>query len=1083
LVFIALIVVGLVVGGYWHYRSEREFFKANHYKEIAAVAEMKSDQVNRWLRERFSDARNVMSGPVVRNAIAEIHRNPGAPGPRAAIRKRLVDMWEGGMYENIYLLATDGRILLSLKEDAEPQNLPINRVVEEAVAGGKPVLRDFYARLNGDVFIDVVAPVMDPGGKPLAVIVLQGNAKEFLYPLIQFRPFPSKTSETLLVRIEGKDVLFLNDLRHRPGTALSLRIPLTQTDLPAVQAVLGRRGMFEGRDYRGVEVLADLRPLPGTPWFMVNKMDASEARQEVRYRVGVVIVVGSLFILLIGATVAYFYRTVREDERKQTEKVLKGQLAFQEGIVEGAAEGICVCHNVPDYPHVSFTVWNSRMKEITGYSMEEINRLGWYQAVYPDPDLQARAIERMDRMRHGDNLKGEEWEITRSDGEKRLVSISTSILQGEKETVHVLALMQDITERKQAVEELRRSENRFATVFRASPVCISLTRLSDGYFLDINDAFLRLFGYDREQVIGRDPLMLNMWAKPDDRARMVGILRERNRIDGFETTFRTKSGEIRNVIVISEVIDVAGEQYILGLTLDITDRKKAEENYQTLFREMLDGFAQHEIICDAKGDPADYRFLAVNPAFGRITGLKVENIVGRTVKEVIPGIERSWIETYGRVALTGEPAYFEDYSADIGKHFLVTAFRPVPNQFACIFSDITDRKNAEAEKEKLQAQLQQAMKMEAVGRLAGGVAHDFNNLLTAIIGNVSLALMKLSPSDPSAGMLVEAKKASERAARLTQQLLAFSRKQIIQPKVLDLNDLIAGMKTMLARLIGENIELRTIPGVGLGRVKVDPGQIEQILINLAVNARDAMPDGGKLLIETANAELDAGYCARHPDASPGRFVMLTVSDTGHGMSYEVRKQIFEPFFTTKPMGSGTGLGLSTIYGAVRQSGGSIHVSSEEGSGTTFRIYLPRVEGEVPKPERDNGPMDLPKGYETVLVVEDEDFVRDVCVTLLERLGYKVLRASNGDEAIALAREHVKRIDLLMTDVVMPGMNGRELAEYMVLLHPETKVLFTSGYTDDAIVHHGVLDEGVAFIGKPYTLSELAKKIRAVLEGP
>ena len=1077
----ALIAVGLAVGGYWYYRSEREYFKANTYKEIAAVAEMKGDQVQRWLRERFSDALIVTSGPVMRKAVSEIHGNPGAPGPLAEVRKRFVDFSEGGMYRNIYLLSDDGRVLLSLKKDVGPLDLPMKQAMNKSASGGKPALCEYCSGLNGDIHINVVAPMNDQHGKPLANVVLQIDPKEFLYPMLQAWPATTRTAETLLVRIEGKEVLYLNELRHRPGIALSLRVPITQTGLPAVQAALGRKGIFEGKDYRGVEVIADLRPIPGTPWFMVNKIDTSEALAEVRYRAGVVIVVGSLFILLVGATVALLYRALRETERTRAEEVLKTQLAFQEGIVECASEGICVCHNIQDYPHVTFTVWNSRMTEITGYSMEEINRLGWYQAVYPDPDLQARSIERMDRMRHGDNLKGEEWEITRSDGEKRLLNISTSVLQEGKGYVHVLALMQDITDRKRAEEELRRSEKRFSTVFRSSPVCISLTRLSDGMFLDVNDAFLRLFGYDGKQVIGRNPLMLNMWVNPDDRARMIGILRKRGRVDSFETTFRTKSGEIRNVIVISEVIDEAGEQYILGLTLDITDRKKAEENYQTLFREMLDGFAQHEMICDANGDPADYRFLAVNPAFERMTGLKAENILGKTVLEVMPGIERSWIETYGRVALTGEPAYFENYSADIGKHFLVTAFRPVPSQFACIFSDITDRKRAEEDKEKLEAQLQQAMKMEAVGRLAGGVAHDFNNLLTAIIGNVSLALMKLSPSDPSAGMLVEAKKASDRAARLTQQLLAFSRKQIIEPKVLDLNDLIGGMHTMLARLIGENIELRTVSCSGLGPVKVDPGQIEQVLVNLAVNARDAMPDGGKLIIETANVELDAGYCARHPDASTGRFVMLAVSDTGHGMGEEVRKHIFEPFFTTKPKGSGTGLGLSTIYGAVRQSGGSIEVYSEEGKGTTFKIYLPRMEGWAPKPGRENGPVDLPEGSETVLLVEDEDIVRDLCVRLLERFGYTVMQASNGDDAIAQAREHVKRIDLLMTDVVMPGMNGRELADRLVEFHPETKVLFTSGYTDDAIVHHGVLDEGVAFIGKPYTLTDLARKIREVLD--
>jgi PAS domain S-box-containing protein len=524
-----------------------------------------------------------------------------------------------------------------------------------------------------------------------------------------------------------------------------------------------------------------------------------------------------------------------------------------------------------------------------------------------------------------------------------------------------------------------------------------------------------------------------------------------------------------------------------SLLAEVKERKRSEaalreseERYRELFDNANDLMFTHDL---------SRNFTSINKAAEIATGYTLDEALKMNVDSIIAPehaeITRQMFSS--KITGGGHTRYELEIVCKNGSRVPVEIVSRIiyrdgkPVGVQGIARDITDRKRAEEEKEKLQSQLQQAMKMEAVGRLAGGVAHDFNNLLTAIIGNVSLALMKLSPSDPSAGMLVEVKKASERAARLTQQLLAFSRKQIIQPKVLDINDLIAGLMTMLASLIGENIELRTIPGVGLGLVKVDPGQIEQILMNLAVNARDAMPNGGKLLIETVNVDLDAGYCARHPDSSPGRFVMLAVTDTGHGMSEEVRKQIFEPFFTTKPKGSGTGLGLSTIYGAVRQSGGSIEVSSEEGSGTTFRIYLPRVEGEVPKPERDNGPMDLPEGSETVLLVEDEDIVRGLCIKLLERLGYNVIEASNGDEAIEKAKEHGGRIDLLMTDVVMPGMNGRELAEYLVLLHPATKVLFTSGYTDDAIVHHGVLDEGVAFIGKPYSLSDLAKKIRVVLD--
>jgi CheY-like chemotaxis protein len=368
-----------------------------------------------------------------------------------------------------------------------------------------------------------------------------------------------------------------------------------------------------------------------------------------------------------------------------------------------------------------------------------------------------------------------------------------------------------------------------------------------------------------------------------------------------------------------------------------------------------------------------------------------------------------------------------------------------------------------------------------VGRLAGGVAHDFNNLLTAIIGNIALAQMRLSPGDPAAKMLAEANQAADRAAALTQQLLAFSRKQIIEPKVVDLNRMIGELHTMLVRLIREDIEIRYSPGEALRPVKIDVGQFQQVLVNLVVNSRDAMPDGGTILVETSNVELDEGYCARHPYVRPGRYVLLAVSDTGCGMTEEVKTHIFEPFFTTKPKGSGTGLGLATTYGVVKQSGGSIEVYSEVGKGTTVKIYLPLVEESAREAKEEPHGINLSGGSETVLLVEDEEVVRDISAAILRKLGYRVLQASNGMQAIGMAREYAHRIDLLMTDVVMPGMNGRELSERLLDIHPETKVLFASGYTEDAIVQHGVLEEGVSFIGKPYSPPALAKKIRDVLE--
>jgi two-component system, cell cycle sensor histidine kinase and response regulator CckA len=387
------------------------------------------------------------------------------------------------------------------------------------------------------------------------------------------------------------------------------------------------------------------------------------------------------------------------------------------------------------------------------------------------------------------------------------------------------------------------------------------------------------------------------------------------------------------------------------------------------------------------------------------------------------------------------------------------------------------------ERKKLEDQLRQAQKMEAIGQLTGGIAHDFNNMLTVIVGYSDLTLQKLRTNDPLRSDIEQVKLAGERASVLTRQLLAFSRKQVLQPKVLDLNAVLTNLDQMLQRLIGEDIDLITMPEPGLGRVHADPGQIEQIIVNLAVNARDAMPQGGKLTIETANVELDESYARQHGPVKPGPYVMFAVSDTGCGMDRETQARIFEPFFTTKEPGKGTGLGLSTVYGIVKQSGGYIWVYSEPGRGTTFKIYLPRVEAvaEAVKPRRKAAR--TVRGSETILLVEDDHAVRTLIRSTLQAHGYTVLETDHGKHAIQVCSQHAGPIHLMVTDVVMPEMSGRELAERLKPSRPNMQVLFMSGYTDKAIVHHGELDPGTPFLQKPFTPDVLARKVREVLDSP
>jgi PAS domain S-box-containing protein len=501
--------------------------------------------------------------------------------------------------------------------------------------------------------------------------------------------------------------------------------------------------------------------------------------------------------------------------------------------------------------------------------------------------------------------------------------------------------------------------------------------------------------------------------------------------------------------------------------------RESEERYRTALDGMIEG-------CQIIG--RDFRYLYVNDASALHGKRPKAELLGRTMMECYPGIEQTELFAVLRECMdsrTSRRLENEFAFPDGSRGTFELSIQPAPEGLLILSQDISERRS-------LEEQLLQAQKMEAVGRLAGGVAHDFNNLLTAIMGYSELALDALPEGHPEHNHIEEINKCGERAAALTRQLLAFSRKQIFQPEVLCLNEVVSGMTKMLRRMIPENVELVAVLDPALERVMLDPTQMEQILMNLAVNSRDAMPQGGKLTLETANAELDVAYTKSHPEVQPGHYVMLAVSDTGCGMDRKTQVHIFEPFFTTKEKGKGTGLGLSTVYGIVKQSGGSIFVYSEPGKGTAFKIYLPRVE-EAPG---EGGPVvekrpvpSLPQGAETVLLAEDDETIRRMIYEILQYAGYSVLEAGRGEEALRLAGEHAGPIHLLITDMVMPGMGGREVAGRLAALRPGTRVLFVSGYTDDAIVRHGVLEHGVAFLQKPFKPEALLHKVRETLDGP
>jgi PAS domain S-box-containing protein len=619
-------------------------------------------------------------------------------------------------------------------------------------------------------------------------------------------------------------------------------------------------------------------------------------------------------------------------------------------------------------------------------------------------------------------------------------------------------------------------ENAVDGIFRATPDAVR--------FVSVNPVMAQMFGYDSpaEMVQAVEDVTQQLGLNPARRDEALDLLRKHGVLENFETHVRRNDGsEIWASANVRAVRDGKGEfEYLDGIVQDITERKRAEEalrESEERYRDLVEN--AHDIIFshDLEG-----KFTSVNRAGEQITGYTHEECLSLNIADTIAPEHVNRARDMRTKKLAGEKvtAYEVNLLAKDGKRIAVEVNTKlilqdgVPVGVQGIARDVTDRK-------LLEDQLRQSQKMEAIGQLAGGVAHDFNNLLTAINGYSGLALQKMDDNHPLRGYLEEIKKAGDRAANLTRQLLAFGRKQILQPLLISLNDVVTDMNKMLRRLIGEDIVLTAKLDPALKKIKADPGQIEQVLVNLIVNARDAMPQGGKLTIETLGVDLDQEYAGRHVGVVPGRYVMLAVSDTGTGMSEDTRARIFDPFFTTKEKGKGTGLGLSTVYGIVKQSGGNIWVYSELGHGTTFKVYLPELTAGSLKTETAIVESPIPGGSETILLVEDEDVVRGLARKILEHAGYKVVEASCGKEAIRLCLERAEPIDLLLTDVVMPETSGKEVADRLTELLPGLRVLFMSGYTDEAIVHHGVLDSNVEFIQKPFTPAALVRKVRAVLD--
>jgi two-component system, cell cycle sensor histidine kinase and response regulator CckA len=713
-----------------------------------------------------------------------------------------------------------------------------------------------------------------------------------------------------------------------------------------------------------------------------------------------------------------------------------------------------------------------------GWTAEELLSKPWIELVHPE-DRQETALTGR-KLVSGEPVYAYENRYACKDGSYRWISWNSFPLADEE---LIFAVARDMTDRKNAESALAENQSRLRAVLDHLPDMLWMKSL-EGRFLLVNKTFAEACGRtSAEEVIGKTDF--DIW--PEDLARLyttddqaviadgkAKVVEEPIIVQGetkwFET-FKTPLSDVQGALIGT-----------VGSARDITPRKTAgealrqsEEKYRKILETIAGGY--HEV--DLAGN-----LTFVNDSLCEILGYSRDELIGMSYRDLMDDHNAQQIfEAYNAVYQSGisNPEFTyqvfrkdgtrRDVSVSIA---LIRDSEQPPEGFRGIFRDITERRN-------LEEQLRQAVKMEAVGQLAGGIAHDFNNLLTAIMGYTNMLRLEIPEDKEIRRKLDQINRAASRAANLTRQLLAFSRKQVLEVRIVNFNDLVKDIESMLRRLIGEDIELITELGQGIGNVMADQTQLEQVVVNLAVNAKDAMPRGGTLTIETLDVLIDDSYCGSHSEVKPGEYVLLCISDTGHGMTPETCNRVFDPFFTTKAKGAGTGLGLSTVYGIMKQHGGHVTVYSEAGRGTSFKIYLPRVYEALVKQSPDIETEEKPPGTETILLVEDEETVRDLAGEALEILGYCVLRASSPAEAVGISANYSGRIHLLLTDVVLPQMDGKTLYEGLTTKRPEMKVLYVSGYTENFIVHRGILDPEVSFLQKPFTLNSLARKVRVVLD--
>ncbi len=1139
---LAAVLLFVVVASALLYRAQDRSVRQRAEEQLTVIAKLKVQEVVAWRQERLNDANEIAESPILVESVSHYLANPSGTITEN-LRSHFSSLAANSHYADVLITDAAGQVRFSLTGNTQA-HANFGPAIADALHQRKPVLTDLHKDPPDPApHIETIVPIFNAGGPAAPVtgyVILVTDATRTLYPLMQTWPVATKSSETLLLRLDGEDqVLFLNDLRNRPGTALNQRMPINRDRLPEEKSTLGGARIFFGNDPRGVQVVAALLPVPGSPWFLVADQDASEVFGVWRTRTAIMVVLRLILAATIGAIALFLWqntRTAYGQALYESQDQLKESLERRSITLKAIGDGVIATDN-----RGRIDLLNSMAEALTGWShgeaigkpLEEVFRIV-HETTREPVETPVKKVLREKKLAE---LADDSLLISRDGTERPIADSASPIHDKYGQIIGVVLVFRDRTEERRArrlmqarlsllefssthtIEELldrsvdeinaivtgdpskytrqdaetieyvadvtrqiveqKRTEaqiKRFSRLVESSLNEIYTFDAETLFLLDANQGAREHLGYSIENLLRVTLLDLMPELTTESFAALVEPLRtgaEKN--IQFTTVHRRKNGEQYPVEVHLELM-AEGRPTFVAFVVDITERKRDEAERERL-RAAIDQAGESVLITDSHGT-----ILYVNPTFERVTGFSREEAIGqnaRTLQEG-PGRDELHLDIYNTIgAGRNWRGRVESRRKDGSTYIEETTLSPMRDSqgnvvnYVAVMRDVTEQLH-------LQAQIQQAQKMESVGMLASGVAHDFNNMLGVILGYTELSMDEADPSGSLYAHLLEIRKAAEHSSEITRQLLAFARRQTIAPRVIDLNTTVEGMLKMLRRLIGEDIDLTWLPGDDLCHVKLDPAQIDQILANLCLNARDAIASVGNITLETRMVTLDELYCSEHPGFLPDTYVQLTISDDGLGMDKETMDRIFDPFFTTKGAGQGTGLGLATVYGIVKQNHGFINVYSEPGNGTTFRIYLPRHEGaivEAPKKFAEK----LPSGNgETILIVEDELAILTLSSEILERLGYSVLPANTPGEAIALAQQHAGKIQLLMTDVVMPEMNGRDLSSRVLSLCPNLKRLFMSGYTADVIANQGVLDEGVNFIEKPFSMQDLAAKVHEVL---